>query len=119
MKLVVFEPESDALRRELADGGAPISCALVRVEVVRASAPALPDGATRARRVLSGMRLLRLDDALLDVAASLSPVTLRSLDAIHLAAALSLGSALSALVTYDDRLGKAAAAIGVPVATPR
>ena len=119
MKLVVAESESEALRAALADQGVPISCALARVEVVRASAPALPDGAARARRVLLAMRLVRLDDELLERAAGLRPVTLRSLDAIHLAAALSLGSALSALITYDDRLARAATAVGVAVTAPR
>jgi len=37
-------------------------------------------------------------------AATLAPVTLRTLDAIYLATALSLGPDVSRLVTYDDRL---------------
>jgi len=115
----VSEPETDALRAELANRGVPISCDLAKVEVVRASAAALPDGARRAQRILRGMRLLRLDDALLQRAADLRPATLRSLDAIHLAAALSLGSGLSTLITYDARLVQAAAAAGVIVTTPR
>lgn len=43
---------------------------------------------------------------------------LRSLDAIHLAAALSMGSELRALLTYDGRLGIAAEAIGIEVDGP-
>ncbi|MBK5250721.1 MAG: VapC toxin family PIN domain ribonuclease, partial [Actinomycetales bacterium] len=43
---------------------------------------------------------------------------LRSLDAVHLAAALSLGDDLEGIVTYDDRLAEAAQANGVPVASP-
>jgi len=118
VKLVVRDAETDALRGELASGGVPISCDLAKVEVVRASAAALPDGARRAQRILRGMRLLRLDDALLQRAADLGPATLRSLDAIHLAAASSLGSALSALITYDARLAQAAVAAGLAVTAP-
>ena len=44
---------------------------------------------------------------------------LRSLDAIHLATARLLGPELTALVTYDERLAKAAADAGVSVLAPR
>lgn len=71
---------------------------------------------TRARRVLGRLDLLRLDDALLDSAAMLHPTPLRSLDAIHLAAAKTLGEAI--VVTYDDRMRAAAVAIGVEVVAP-
>jgi predicted nucleic acid-binding protein len=43
---------------------------------------------------------------------------LRSLDAIHVAAALSMGTALRKFVTYDKRLAEAARAEGFSVAMP-
>ena len=43
---------------------------------------------------------------------------LGSLDAIHLAAARSLGQDLIAVVTYDSRMAVAAAALGLDVASP-
>jgi hypothetical protein len=43
---------------------------------------------------------------------------LRSLDAIHLATARLLGAELTALLTYDDRLAKAAVDAGIPVFAP-
>jgi hypothetical protein len=43
---------------------------------------------------------------------------LRSLDAIHLAAALDLGDDLDGLVTYDERLGEAARLNGITVLAP-
>lgn len=43
---------------------------------------------------------------------------MRSLDAIHLASALSLGDSLALFVTYDDRLADAARANGISVAAP-
>jgi predicted nucleic acid-binding protein len=42
---------------------------------------------------------------------------LRSLDAIHLAAAQTL-SALQAVVTYDTRMQAAAQALALPIAAP-
>ena len=64
------------------------------------------------------MHLIRVDEPLLDRAAELDPPGLRSLDAIHLAAALELGSDLGVLVVYDARLRHAALAQGLDVDTP-
>jgi len=50
-------------------------------------------------------------------AATLEPPTLRSIDAIHLATALSVDD-LSHFVTYDARLAEAAARAGLVVAMP-
>jgi predicted nucleic acid-binding protein len=44
---------------------------------------------------------------------------LRSLDAIHLATARILAPELEALVTYDDRLVKAATDAGLATVSPR
>jgi predicted nucleic acid-binding protein len=41
---------------------------------------------------------------------------LRSLDAIHLAAAIAVGA--DSLLTYDDRLASSAAAVGLNVLAP-
>lgn len=73
----------------------------------------------RARQVVERLELVQIDDALLDAAAVLPGDKLRSLDAIHLAAALRLGSDLTALISYDDRMLAAARALRIPVATPR
>ena len=52
-------------------------------------------------------------------AALLPGENLRSLDAIHLAAAQRLGSDLTMLVSYDDRMLAAARGLRIPVASPR
>lgn len=119
VKLVVREPESDGLRRYLRRRARRVSCGLARVEVVRAVRPQGPAAAARAGRLLERVSLLRLDDALLDAAGLLDPAPLRSLDAVHLAAAQTLGDELSAVVTYDVRMAGAAAALGFEVASPR
>jgi predicted nucleic acid-binding protein len=64
------------------------------------------------------MRLIRLDEPLLDRAGELDPRELRSLDAMHLAAAMAIGADLGVLVTYDERLGGAARERGLPVDAP-
>jgi uncharacterized protein len=73
---------------------------------------------TRARSLLERLSLLRLDDSLLDTAAQLDGPSLRSLDAIHLAAAQALGAELDGVVTYDVRMQAAANGLGLSVASP-
>ena len=50
--------------------------------------------------------------------ALLEPGRMRSLDALHLTAALELGDDLEGVVTYDGGLGEAMAMIGYPVVAP-
>ena len=118
VKLVVAEPQTNALRRYLRSRPLRVSCALARAEVLRAVRGHGDTAGALARRVLSGVRLLRLDDELLDRAAALDPAILRSLDAIHLAAATTFGASLDAVVTYDVRMSDAATLVGLPVASP-
>lgn len=117
VKTIVAEPESAKLMRWLRRWPQRASCGLLRVEGVRAVRPHGPEAIARARRALRRLALIRLDDELLDAAADL-PSELRSLDAIHLAAARALGADLGALVTYDRRMAGATAGLGMPVAAP-
>jgi len=117
VKLLVPEPESHALR-VFVEGRLPLaSCALARVEVVRAASPHGAEPVRTARLLLDEIDLAQLDDELLDLAAELD-VPLRSLDAIHLAAAIELGDELEALVTYDAQMTRAAEALGLRVVAP-
>lgn len=70
------------------------------------------------RDLLRSIDLIRLDDELLDRAAELQPITRRSLDAIHLAAAQMLGAALSEVITYDQRMATAERELGLRVVAP-
>jgi predicted nucleic acid-binding protein len=120
VKLLVQEVETTALRRRLRSWPRRASSALLRVELLRtvrrAGMPRLMEG---ARRQLANIDLVRLDDDLLERATDIEPATARSLDAIHLATALSIGSDLAAVVTYDARMSAAAQALGLPVIAPR
>ena len=120
VKLLVQEPETTALRRELRGWPRRASSALLRVELLRTVRRArLPRLMAGARRQLASIDLIRLDDDLLERAATIEPTTVRSLDAIHLATALGLGADLAAVVTYDARMTTAAQALGLPLIAPR
>ncbi len=119
VKLVIAEAESPALRRYLGSEPDRTSCALARVEVLRAVRGHGPAALTRARRLLQRLHLVQVDDELLDAAAALDPRVLRSLDAIHLAAAQLFGGELTAVVTYDRRMAAAAGLIDLAVTAPR
>lgn len=117
MKTVVDEPESERLEAWLASRPERASCALLRTETVRAVRIYGADAVARMRRAVAAVRLIALDDEILDAAADLAP-EVRSLDAIHLAAAQALGTDLGAVVTYDDRMARAARELGMEVAAP-
>ncbi len=119
LKLVVAETESVALAARLGRCPVRTSATLLRTETERAlRRSGHPELIGPARRLMSSLHLVRLDEPLLDRAGDLTPPKLRSLDAIHLSAALSLGPDLDVLLTYDDRLREAARAQGLPVESP-
>ncbi len=72
----------------------------------------------RAREVLDRLTIVELPTALFSMAGRLEPSTMRSLDAIHLAAALDLGDDLDVLLAYDERLAEAARSHGIEVLHP-
>jgi predicted nucleic acid-binding protein len=119
VKLAVAEPESAALRRYLSRRQPLVSSALARTEVARALLPSGPEAVARGELVLRRIQLLRVNDRVLGEAGQLTPVELRSLDAIHLASARQLGSSVKQIVTYDERMADAATAGGWTVSSPR
>jgi uncharacterized protein len=118
VKLIVVEAESAALGRFIVDSDGLATCGLARVEVSRAVRSLDAERLAQARAVLRGLGVIGLDDTLLTSAADLEDPRLRTLDAIHVAAAASLGEDLDAIVTYDHRMAAAARTVGLPVASP-
>ena len=118
MKLPLQEAELEALLAELAEWDGYVSSALLGVEAIRACERYGREYAEDARSFIADVALLPLDDAVLDEAASIDPAGLRSLDALHLATALSIRDEIGAFITYDDRLAEAATNLGLPVARP-
>ena len=120
LKLVIDEPESSALLSLLESFPDRASSALARVEVHRAvrRAGGGKNELRRASEVLARIALVAVDDEVLTRASELEPRELRSLDAIHLATALSLGKQLGALAAYDRRLTSSAKRLRLRVVSP-
>jgi uncharacterized protein len=120
LKLVLPEAERAALESAIAAWPDRLTSELSAVECRRA-VRRQPEAAVLSpfmEDILSSITLLRFDSALLRLAGAIGPPGLRSLDAIHLASALSIGDYPEAFVTYDERLAEAARAAGLNVLTP-
>jgi hypothetical protein len=118
VRLVIAEPESAALRRYVRRRRPLVSSALARTEVLRALLSFGEVALARGRRVLRTIELMRVNDRVFEVAGSLLPAEVRSLDAIHLATAQQLGDDLGVVVTYDVRMADAAAKLGLETHSP-
>jgi uncharacterized protein len=88
------------------------------VETERAIRRTTPAPLTEMRAVLESVDVIELSPELMTRAARLTPVELRTLDAIHLATLLMLGSTEFDVVTYDDRLLSALKQHGFAVHQP-
>jgi predicted nucleic acid-binding protein len=124
VKLVIREPESDTLEEGLRDWSELATSVITSIEFSRA--------VSRARNawtavvadeytilgLLASLAEVPLNDDVRAAASSLAPVELRTLDAIHLASALALGDDLAGVLTYDDRMQRAALANGLSVLAP-
>ena len=121
LKLVHNERETAALQAWLS--GHPdtslVSSELVRVEVTRATRRVNGAALPTAAAVLAALDLVPMTTGLLEEAGTVGDPGLRSLDAIHLASALSIRSALTSFVVYDHRLAEAATAAGFDTVAPR
>lgn len=120
VKLVVAEAETAALREWIAaEKPVLVSSDLARAELQRAVRRGAPDRAVQAKTLLDSIMLMTLSSAVYDSAGRLDPAMLRTLDAVHVAAALELGDDLEGLITYDDRLAEAARLHGIRVIIPQ
>jgi hypothetical protein len=119
VKLAIREPETSALESMLADCRAAFSSKLSRVECTRALSRVAGERAVVAlEEAFEALVLHEINDAVLARAGVLKPTTLRSLDAIHLATAMLLGVSDLSLVTYDEKLARAAETQGLTVVQP-
>ncbi len=122
VKLVTDEAESAALRQHLVGCATLLTSRVATVEVPRALARkgggAVPVVAGLLVEVLDSVSVIELDAGIATQAAEFRPTALRSLDAIHLASALTMGSELDGVITYDMRFAEAARAHGLAVTAP-
>jgi predicted nucleic acid-binding protein len=114
-KLVIAEPESNALRDRV-QGHGLISSRVAVIEVLKAVARANP--AADAQPILARLSFVELDAELARLAGTTGEPSLRALDAIHVASALRLGPEIDAVITYDDRQAAAATSAGLRVEAP-
>jgi uncharacterized protein len=95
-----------------------VSSALLKIELTRAVSRVMPVLMPDARDLLRAFSYVSIDDDIVEAAMNEPDRGLRSLDAIHLATARIFGNELDALVSYDDRLLRAAGEAGLPTAAP-
>jgi predicted nucleic acid-binding protein len=113
VKLAVREPETAALEAELLRWPLCATSAITAIEVTRAVARARARGlavlaADHVDDLLATAVEMVMTERVRRTASRLAPPGLRTLDAIHVASALSLGDDLAAVVTYDVRMQEAA-----------
>ena len=121
IKLLAEETHSPALAAfydEHADAEW-VSSASLKIELTRAVTRVMPVLLPDARDLLRAFSYVSIDDDIVEAAMNEPDRGLRSLDAIHLATARIFGDELDALVSYDDRLVRAAGEAGLPTASPR
>jgi predicted nucleic acid-binding protein len=117
-RVLLDEPDTPAIRSELARFERHVSSRLLRVELHRLGLR--EDMLEHVDGLLSGKVLIPVDDEILTVAETLTPSSVATLDAIHLATAVRLAEAgeLNALMTYDKQLGIGAREHGITVLSP-
>ena len=119
VKLIVSEQHSKSLRSWV-DGCKQdlFISELARTEVSRAIARVDLNLNKQFNAIIARFGVIRVSTQVLTIAATLSPTTLRTLDAIHLASCVILGDDLTGFVTYDNAQASAASVNSIEVITP-
>ncbi len=117
-KLLVAESQSNRLRERLAElaPSSRLTISSLAVTELRRLTIRLVAPVEKALEVVDRFDVLRLSEPILHQAATFPQRHLGTLDAIHLATAIAVGADL--LLTYDARLGEAAAQEGLDVESP-
>lgn len=122
VKLVTEEAGSSAMvawaRVQDRDRDGLWSSDLLRTEAVRAARRIGSDALARTRAVLDAFNLVELSRDTFVRAGEIEPTIMRSLDALHLTAAMELGDELDGVVSYDERMCAAAYSAGIAILQP-
>lgn len=116
LKVLVQEAHSKDVRRVIAKADL-WSSTILGVEAHRAGLR-LGVGPDAIEEILSKVTLIVPSETTFMAARSVGPAAVRTLDALHLAAAMELESDLDSLMTFDRRLASAGADVGISIATP-
>ena len=117
-RILFDEPETSAIRRELGTFDRRTASRLLDVELHRLG---LREGLLdHIDELLATIVLIPLDEETLIAAKTVTPPTVATLDAIHLATAVRLADQgeLDALMTYDKQLATGAREHGIKVSSP-
>ena len=119
VKLAVYEPETSALEHDVLERDALFTSEIGAIELHRAlGRTGQLSTHEQADAVLDAVFLADLTPAIRSQAGRLTPWSLRTLDAIHVATAASLSLPDMDFITYDDRQAAAARALGLRVRQP-
>jgi predicted nucleic acid-binding protein len=117
-RLLLGESGAPAILRALGAFEQLVASRLMRIELRRL---AMRTGrVVEADQLLAGVAFIPLDGDILAAAETIPPVTVATLDAVHLASAVRLSRAgrLDAVMTYDARLADGAREHGLSVLSP-
>ena len=114
IKIIFKEDESAALAKYITEPA--ITSSISRVEVLRTVQRIDPSQVQLAQNELAKINIVEPIPSILTIAENFShEVTLRSLDAIHVATLIFLGTATRGLITYDKLMAKNAEQLGLRV----
>lgn len=117
LKTIFDEKERPELLRVLASQS--ISSRVSRVEVRRTVARLAPTKVGEVTHELERINFMPISDAILLAAENFSSeITLRTLDAIHVATVMSLEGSIQGLITYDKQMAANAQLLGIKVISP-
>jgi len=117
VKLIVEEKETQALLKSLPPS--LISGEILTVEVMRTTVHSDAETIAFARKLLAGINFMPISSEVISIASLFGAhIKSKTLDAIHLAAALSIGSAIDGIITYDKTMIADAKLLGIPVLSP-
>ena len=117
LKYIFAEPERPALVKALTSQA--ISSELARLEVKRAVYRINPKDIILANEELSRINFVSISNQVLGIAESFTnSVTLATLDAIHVATAITLGKGIEGIITYDKQMITNARNMGIKVLSP-
>ncbi|MSY36258.1 MAG: PIN domain-containing protein [Actinobacteria bacterium] len=117
LKLLISENESIALAQFL---DAPTkTSAISRVEVIRSLNRIAPEKIIEGQALLSKFEMTPASAPILILAENFpTAITLKSLDAIHVATVVFLNKTVEGLVTYDKQMIENAKKLGLTVVSP-
>ena len=117
LKTIFDEKERPELLRVLASQS--FSSRVSRVEVRRTVARLAPNKVSEVNHELERINFMPISDVILLAAENFSSeITLRTLDAIHVATVMSLEGSIQGLITYDKQMAANAQLLGIKVISP-